>query len=101
MLNLTGEAFISAVYNKKTANGYTITNIVLLFDTSVVIDKERRIYRQDKAKAFILGDHPNLPITSQKIKIIDSQLRVNTWTDKVTKKHVSAPEILILKWEIL
>jgi hypothetical protein len=101
MLNVTGEAFVTKRFKKTTNNGHQICDLQLRFNTSVVIDKASKEYRQDTVAAFIIGEHQDLPNTYQRIKIIESQLRVNEWVDKNTNLLRSKPEILISKWEIL
>jgi hypothetical protein len=102
MLKITGPAYVKNRFTKKTKSGHTITDLVLTFATSVCIDKEKKLYRQDTVKAFIIGDkHPNLPIATQSILITEATLRVNTWEDAETKKPRSSPEILINKWDLV
>lgn len=105
MLKITGEARVLASYKKTTANGHNITDLVLRFPTSVCIDKANKLYRHDEVRGFILS-HDNVPSPNSdklltRINIIDSELRVNTWSDKISGKARSTPELFIKQWEVI
>jgi Mg2+/Co2+ transporter CorC len=101
MLNVTGTATVVNVFQKTTANGYRITDLLLKFNTNVAIDKATKQYRKDTIAAFIIGEHGHLPNKGSEINITQSSLRVSTWTDKNDGSLKSKPEIMINQWEIL
>lgn len=99
MLKVLGECYVTKSFTKQTANNFKITDLYLKFETSMCLDKASKVYRSDEIRAFIIGEHVDMPRFNSVIEITDSELRVNQWTDKETGKPRSAPEILIKDWK--